>query len=181
MRERGEGGEAANCARATLKDLTEKTGRSFERLRMQRPSETRSCAGSTRRRTPRTRMPVTNACNQLSAAIRSSNGDSYGIGERLRIVCDRARRILIGGQRGGEREREERASRLSPEIEIDTDSKDGWNWTDPEVEVFIDQGRAKLGFVDGRWREERGEMGIVGSWREAIRGGDRDSRQITSG
>lgn len=34
----------------------------------------------------------------------------------------------------------------------DLDSKeeiDGWNWTDPEVEVFIDQGRTKFGFVDG--------------------------------
>lgn len=80
-------------------------------------------------------------CNQLSAAIRSSNGDRYGIGERLPIVCDRARRILIDGERERESDRQE-----------DLDSKeeiDGWNWTDPEVEVFIDQGRTKFGFVDG--------------------------------
>lgn len=37
--------EAANCARATLKDLTEKIGPIFRNVW---PSETRSCAGSTR-------------------------------------------------------------------------------------------------------------------------------------
>lgn len=79
-----------------------------------------------------------------------------------------------------EREREsDRQEDLDSKEEID-----GWNWTDPEVEVFIDQGRTKFGFVDG-WGKMEGEggrsleMGIVE--REAIRGGDRDSRQITSG
>lgn len=58
-----------------------------------------------RARVPRgstSRMPGP-TCNQLSAAIRSSNGDRYGIGERLPIVCDRARRILIDGERERER------------------------------------------------------------------------------
>lgn len=36
-----------------------------------------------------------------------------------------------------------------------------------------------LSMVEGRWRAREEEMGIVE--REAIRGGDRDSRQITSG
>lgn len=36
-----------------------------------------------------------------------------------------------------------------------------------------------LSMVEGSWRAREEEMGIVE--REAIRGGDRDSRQITSG
>lgn len=69
-----------------LKDLTEKIGSDLsKRWRDGRVKLDRFHAC-----TPRIDEPSP-TCNQLSAAIRSSNGDRYGIGERLPIVCDRAR------------------------------------------------------------------------------------------
>lgn len=110
-------------------------------------------------------------CNQLSAAIRSSNGDRYGIGERLPIVCDRVRRILIGGER--ERERE---GAIDTTRRVDRPLIERRTWTRrrtsmdgigpiPRSKFSSSQGRAKFGFVDG-WGKLEGEGGRNGDCRE---------------
>ena len=155
--------EAANCARATLKDLTEKIGSDLsKRWRDGRVKLDRFHAC-----TPRIDEPSP-TCNQLSAAIRSSNGDRYGIGERLPIVCDRAR-PHINRWRERESDRyETRGSFFDPrEKELDwKEDIDGWNWTDPEAEVFnrtkVEQSSVSW-MVEGRWRareEDRSKWGL---------------------
>lgn len=107
-------------------------------------------------------------CNQLSAAIRSSNGDRYGIGERLPIVCDRVRRILIGGERERERRSDRynapRRSSFDREKDLDSESMDGIGPI-PRSKFSSSQGRAKFGFVGG-WGKLEGEGGRNGDCRE---------------
>lgn len=165
-----------------LKDLTEKIGSDLsKRWRDGRVKLDRfhACTPRIDERGP--------TCNQLSAAIRSSNGDRYGIGERLPIVCDRARPHINRWRERKSDRYETRGSSFDPSRE-GLGLEGGHRWMELDRSrgrsFQSNQGRTKFGFVDG-WGKMEGEgggsleMGIVE--REAIRGGDRDSRQITSG
>lgn len=107
-------------------------------------------------------------CNQLSAAIRSSNGDRYGIGERLPIVCDRVRRILIGREREREKERSiQRAASIVLWSREGLGLGGGRRWMELDRSRDRSFHRAKveqssvLSMVEGSWRAREEEMGIV--------------------
>lgn len=139
--------------------------RSFETL-ARRPSETRSCAGSTRAHHGSTsRAPlVTNYPRPLDRVTVTGMVSANA----FQSFATELARILIGG----ERERAIDTKRVDRPLiprEKDLDWKediDGWNWTDPEAEVFnrtkVEQSSVSW-MVEGRWRareEDRSKWGL---------------------